>query len=44
MGVHYGQRRVDELSDFDQNWFPRVLRDYESALTFSKLKIVEENF
>ena len=36
--IHYGKRKVDKLSDFDKNWFPKVLRDYKSAIRFSKFE------
>ena len=41
--IHYGERKVDKLSDFDRNWFLRILRAfyYESALRFLKHKIAE---
>ena len=42
--IHYGELKVDKLSDFDKNWFPWDLRDYEFGVRFSKLKMMEEIF
>ena len=42
--IHYGERKVDKLSDFDENCILRVLRvvEYDSVLRFSKRTLVEE--
>ena len=39
--IKYIGRRVEKLSDFDKNWYPRVFRivDYESAFKFSKISM-----